>query len=90
MCTRKDYKIRKYLHARLIKASVSKIIIERTLKNIIVTISTSRPGLIIGKGGQEVDKLKEELKKIKDYILIQKIPSTQILKFKNKYILACF
>ena len=59
-----DYQIRKYLHARLIKASVSKIVIERTLKNIIVTISTSRPGLIIGKGGQEVDKLKEELKKI--------------------------
>ena len=58
-----DYQIRKYLHARLIKASVSKIVIERTLKNIIVTISTSRPGLIIGKGGQEVDKLKEELKK---------------------------
>ena len=59
-----DYNIRKYLHARLSKASVSKIVIERTLKNIIVTISTSRPGLIIGKGGQEVDKLKEELKKI--------------------------
>ena len=58
-----DYKIRKYLHARL-KASVSKIVIERTLKIITVTISTSRPGLIIGKGGQEVDKLKEELKKI--------------------------
>ena len=59
-----DYKIRKYLHARLKKASVSKIVIERTLKIITVTISTSRPGLIIGKGGQEVDKLKEELKKI--------------------------
>ena len=59
-----DYEIRKYLHARLKKASVSKIVIERTLKIITVTISTSRPGLIIGKGGQEVDKLKEELKKI--------------------------
>ena len=59
-----DYKIRKYLHARLKKASVSKIVIERTLKIITVTISTSRPGLIIGKGGQEVDKLKEELKKV--------------------------
>ena len=59
-----DYQIRKYLHARLAKASVSKIVIERTLKIITVTISTSRPGLIIGKGGQEVDKLKEELKKI--------------------------
>ncbi len=59
-----DDKIRRYLYARLSKASVSRIIIERTLKLITVTISTSRPGIIIGKGGQEVDKLKEELKKI--------------------------
>lgn len=59
-----DYKIREYLNARLEKASISKIIIERTLKLITVTINTSRPGIIIGKGGQEVDKLKEELKKI--------------------------
>lgn len=59
-----DDKIRKYLYARLSKASVSRIIIERTLKLITVTITTSRPGIIIGKGGQEVDKLKEELKKI--------------------------
>ena len=61
-----DAKIRKYIHARLSKASVSKIIIERTLKLVTVTITTSRPGIIIGKGGQEVDKLKEELKKITD------------------------
>ncbi len=59
-----DEKIRQYLNARLTKASVSKIIIERTLKLITVTINTARPGIIIGKGGQEVDKLKEELKKI--------------------------
>lgn len=59
-----DYKIRRYLHARLAKASISKIIIERTLKLVTVTINTARPGVIIGKGGQEVDKLKEELKKI--------------------------
>jgi ribosomal protein S3, bacterial type len=59
-----DDKIRKYLYARLAKASVSRIIIERTLKLITVTITTSRPGIIIGKGGQEVDKLKEELKKL--------------------------
>jgi small subunit ribosomal protein S3 len=59
-----DDKIRRYLYARLSKASVSRIIIERTLRLITVTISTSRPGIIIGKGGQEVDKLKEELKKI--------------------------
>lgn len=59
-----DDKIRKYLNARLAKASVSKIIIERTLKLITVTVNTARPGIIIGKGGQEVDKLKEELKNI--------------------------
>jgi small subunit ribosomal protein S3 len=59
-----DYNIRKYLNERLAKASVSKIIIERTLKLITITVHTSRPGIIIGKGGQEVDKLKEELKKI--------------------------
>jgi small subunit ribosomal protein S3 len=59
-----DDQIRKYLFARLAKASIAKIIIERTLKLITVTINTARPGVIIGKGGQEVDKLKEELKKI--------------------------
>jgi len=59
-----DAKIREYLNIRLAKANVSKIIIERTLKMIAVTVNTARPGIIIGKGGQEVDKLKEELKKI--------------------------
>jgi small subunit ribosomal protein S3 len=59
-----DDKIRKYLNARLAKAGISKIIIERTLKLVTVTIFTARPGIIIGKGGSEVDKLKEELKKI--------------------------
>ena len=61
-----DSKIRKYLNARLAKASVSRIVIERTLKLITITVCTARPGIIIGKGGQEVDKLKEELKKITD------------------------
>ena len=61
-----DYKIRKYLNARLAKAGIAKIVIERTLKLITITINTARPGIIIGKGGQEVDKLKEELKKITD------------------------
>ena len=55
-----DAKIRKYLNVRLAKASISKIIIERTLKLVTVTISTARPGIIIGKGGQEVDKLKDD------------------------------
>jgi small subunit ribosomal protein S3 len=59
-----DNKIRKYISARLSKASVSSIIIERTLKLITITITTARPGIIIGKAGQEVDKLKEELKKL--------------------------
>ena len=59
-----DAKIREYLNARLAKASLSKIVIERTLKLITVTIHTARPGIIIGKGGTEVDKLKEELKNI--------------------------
>ena len=59
-----DDKIRKYLNARLAKAGISKIIIERTLKLVTITIFTARPGIIIGKGGSEVDKLKEELKKI--------------------------
>lgn len=61
-----DNKIRKYLNARLSKAGISKILIERTLKLVTVTIFTARPGIIIGKGGQEVDKLKEELKKLTD------------------------
>ena len=59
-----DDKIRKYIFTRLAKASVSRVIIERTLKLVTITITTARPGIIIGKAGQEVDKLKEELKKI--------------------------
>lgn len=59
-----DQKIRDYIYARLRNASVSHVVIERTLKLVTVTINTARPGIIIGKGGQEVDKLKEELKKL--------------------------
>lgn len=59
-----DHKIRQYIGARLKKASISKVIIERTLKLVTITINTARPGVIIGKGGSEVDKLKEELKKL--------------------------
>ena len=59
-----DDKIRKYIFVRLAKASVSRVIIERTLKLVTITITTARPGIIIGKGGQEVDKLKEELRKL--------------------------
>ncbi len=59
-----DAKIREYIYARISRTNLSKVVIERTLKLITVTIHTARPGVIIGKGGQEVDKLKEELKKI--------------------------
>ncbi|MEM9990983.1 MAG: 30S ribosomal protein S3 [Bacteroidota bacterium] len=59
-----DDKIRTYLRARVIKGGIARIIIERTLKRITVTVHTSRPGIIIGKGGQEVDKIREELKKL--------------------------
>jgi small subunit ribosomal protein S3 len=61
-----DVKIRKYLNTRLEKASISKIIIERSLKMITITINTARPGFVIGKGGKDVDVLREELKKITD------------------------
>lgn len=59
-----DDKIRQYIMARLQKASISKIVIERTLKLVTVTINSSRPGIIIGKGGKDVDMLKEELKEL--------------------------
>jgi small subunit ribosomal protein S3 len=59
-----DEKIRKYILARIPKGGISKIVIERTLKRITITINTARPGVVIGKGGAEVDKIKEELKKI--------------------------
>ncbi len=59
-----DEKIRKYIYARIPKGGISKIIIERTLKRITLTVHTARPGVVIGRGGSEVDKIKEELKKI--------------------------
>ena len=59
-----DEKIRTYLNARIQRGGIARIIIERTLKRITVTIHTSRPGIIIGKGGQEVDRIREELKKL--------------------------
>jgi len=59
-----DEKIRIYLRARVAKGGIARIIIERTLRRITITIHTSRPGIIIGKGGQEVDKIREEIKKL--------------------------
>ncbi len=59
-----DHKIRTYLNARINKGGIARIVIERTLNKLIVTIHTSKPGIIIGKGGGEVDRIKEELKKL--------------------------
>jgi len=59
-----DLQIRKYVRNRLDNAAVSKIGIDRTAKKIILTIHTARPGIVIGKKGSEVDKLREELKTI--------------------------
>ena len=59
-----DEKIRSYLRARIQKGGIARIVIERTLKRITVTIHTSRPGIIIGKGGSEVDRIREEIKKL--------------------------
>ena len=61
-----DYKLREYLNVRLAKCSVSRVVIERSLKLITITVCTARPGLIIGKGGQDVEALKKELSKITD------------------------
>lgn len=59
-----DEKIRKYIRARIQRGGISKIIIERTLKRITVTVHTSRPGVVIGREGKEVDNLKNELQKL--------------------------
>src|SRR5687767_11071925 len=59
-----DQKIRKYVDARIPKGGIAKVVIERTLKRITLTIHTARPGVVIGKGGNEVDKIKEELKQL--------------------------
>ena len=59
-----DEKIRKYLKARIPKGGIAKVVIERTLKRITLTINTARPGIVIGKGGQEVDAIREEIKRI--------------------------
>lgn len=59
-----DHKIREYVAARIPKGGIAKVVIERTLKRITLTIHTARPGVVIGKGGNEVDKIKEELKKL--------------------------
>ncbi len=59
-----DTKLREYLQARLRNGGLSNVIIERTPKRILLTLNTSRPGVIIGKGGEQIELLREELKKI--------------------------
>jgi small subunit ribosomal protein S3 len=61
---KEDEKLRSYVHNRLKKAGISKIIIDRTSKNVILNIHTSRPGVVIGKSGKEITQLEEELKQI--------------------------
>lgn len=58
-----DHKLRAYLTKRLRNSGLSRIVIERTPKRVLLTLLTSRPGVIIGRGGEEVEKLREELKK---------------------------
>jgi small subunit ribosomal protein S3 len=61
-----DEEIRRYLDARLKRAGLSRVVIERTPKRVILTLHTSRPGVVIGRGGSEVEKLREELKQLTD------------------------
>jgi small subunit ribosomal protein S3 len=76
-----DFVVRNYLRNRLKKAGVSKLQIERTAKNVRITINTSRPGVVIGKSGKEISQLEEELKKVtsKDVkILINEIKRPEL------------
>lgn len=59
-----DHKIRNYIHSRLKKAGISRVLIERTPKKAVITIHTSRPGIVIGRSGKEITQLEEELKQI--------------------------
>lgn len=59
-----DERIRKYIETKIPKAGIGKVVIERTLKRVTVTIHTSKPGIIIGKGGKDVEDLKKELDKL--------------------------
>ena len=69
-CLVEDYDIRKFLKARLYSAGISKIEIERASEKVKIIIYTAKPGVVIGKGGAEIEKLKGELKKFTDKKLI--------------------
>ena len=63
-CLVEDYQIRKFLKKKLYSAGVSKIEIERTSDRVKIIISTAKPGMIIGKGGAEIEKVRAELQKM--------------------------
>lgn len=73
-----DYKIRKFIKKELYYAGISEIIIERTTKKIKITVIAARPGLIIGKKGADIEKIKESLKK-----LVQKDVAINIKEVKK-------
>lgn len=75
---KEDDKLRSYIRNRLKKAGIARIIIDRTTKNIILTIHTSRPGVVIGKSGKEISQLEQELKQ-----LTQKEVKIQITEIKR-------
>lgn len=59
-----DLVVRNYIHTRLKKAGISRILLDRTPKRVVITIHTSRPGIVIGKSGKEIAQLEEELKRV--------------------------
>lgn len=63
---KEDERLRSYIRNRLRKAGISRIVIDRTSKNVILTIHTSRPGVVIGKSGKEITQLEQELKQVTD------------------------
>jgi small subunit ribosomal protein S3 len=79
-----DQKIRFYIQNRLKKAGISRILIERTPKRAVITIHTSRPGIVIGRSGKEITQLEEELKQITSKevkILIHEIKRPELDSF---------
>ena len=82
-----DLKVRNYVHNRLKKAGISRILIDRTPKKAVITIHTSRPGIVIGRSGKEITQLEEELKQITNKevkILIHEIKRPEL----DSYLLA--
>ena len=79
-----DSRLRRYLSVRLAKASVSRIVIERALKHVTITICTARPGIVIGKGGQDVDTLKESLKFVVQISMLRLSLTTSLVSSKGR------